>query len=611
MDVLYAFLVCTGIFLVSLGIGTRLYALLDREYDNEFVSFLLALGLGTGSLSLLLFGLGMVEGFSLPVMLVLFVGGIGAGGRAVFQCLTGVCGEFAGMFSRLGVYRLWIALIGLVALLNGLAAATPPIDIDVLNYHLAVPHIYVLHHRMLQIPGIYFSYFPLNIQLLYVPCLVLGSPEAAQLLHVMFGLATMCTIGWLAHRFHGLNTAVLAALIFYVLLDVQMETPVARIDLGVSFYALLAFLCFTLARDNQRSCWLVLCGIFAGLCAGSKYTGLIVPLLMLVLLFLFQSSALSITRRTKHLFIVAIVASLIPAPWYIRNAVWTGNPLFPFFTEFWGQGFLSTEQIEMIQAGNWQYAPIPRTFLNFLFSPWLLLIRREAFASNRIGPLFLAYLPLYLMVRWRRVSYIYPLLIFVGLWAIFWFWTSPLIRFFFAPLGLLCILLAQALRLALRYNAYWRIVSVCTLSLWVTFALTWNVKNHIQFVKVATGITPVDQFLEQIPELDGYHYADFRHLADVQPELLLLFDSHGFYVEQPFILASDWALEHQAIIHHCEPSKLKSVLQTSGITHILLHDDLKSADPIEIGFFRCLTASNLLEERRLIYSENKTRLFEM
>ena len=48
-----------------------------------------------------------------------------------------------------------------------LLGAVPPVSRDALTHHLAVPKLYLSHGGIYEIPSIAFSYYPMNLDLLY------------------------------------------------------------------------------------------------------------------------------------------------------------------------------------------------------------------------------------------------------------------------------------------------------------------------------------------------------------------------------------------------------------------------------------------------------------
>ena len=82
---------------------------------------------------------------------------------------------------------LWAGIIGLVVLM-GAMAAVPPVSRDALTHHLAVPKLYLHYGGMVEIPAIVFSYYPMNLDLLYLLPLYFGNDILPKFIHFTFAL---------------------------------------------------------------------------------------------------------------------------------------------------------------------------------------------------------------------------------------------------------------------------------------------------------------------------------------------------------------------------------------------------------------------------------------
>ena len=79
----------------------------------------------------------------------------------------------------------------------------------------------------------------------------------------------------------------------------------------------------------------VLSGLLLGFACGTKYTGLeTAGILLLILAFLALRKR--IEGGWKPLALVAGLALLVGGPWYVKNIVSTGNPVYPFLFERFG-----------------------------------------------------------------------------------------------------------------------------------------------------------------------------------------------------------------------------------------------------------------------------------
>ena len=100
-----------------------------------------------------------------------------------------------GFFERVGI-TLVLVMLALV-FVRGLAPVT---DYDGLAYHLVVPRDYLRAGRIVPYPGEAHFNFPLAVDMLYVPSVLLGLENAARLIHLGFGVLMGLGVYALAER---------------------------------------------------------------------------------------------------------------------------------------------------------------------------------------------------------------------------------------------------------------------------------------------------------------------------------------------------------------------------------------------------------------------------
>jgi len=131
--------------------------------------------------------------------------------------------------------------------------------------------------------------------------------------------------------------AALAALLYAIiplgsqlLADFYVEHFQALFHLG-ALWAVCAFWGERRAGIRERFGWVVLAGLFAGLACGTKYSALLMTLLpLLILLPLLCVIGGSVYEALRAAGCVAAPALAVLAPWLVRNAVASGDPLFPW-----------------------------------------------------------------------------------------------------------------------------------------------------------------------------------------------------------------------------------------------------------------------------------------
>jgi len=243
--------------------------------------------------------------------------------------------------------KLVAGFLGLILLVLILAimimAAVPPVSRDALTHHLAVPKLWIAKGGIHETPNISFSYYPMNLDLLYSVPLIFGNDILPKFVHMAFGLFTAVFLyRYLRNRLNQ-RYGLIGALFFLSLPIIIQLSITVYVDLGLIFFstAALTYLLEWRQHDLQNR-YLLLAAIFCGLALGTKYNGLLV-FLLLTLLVLFVANRKAVTlialngkagywqRIVIPTMIFAAVALLLFAPWVVRNILWTGNPLYPLY----------------------------------------------------------------------------------------------------------------------------------------------------------------------------------------------------------------------------------------------------------------------------------------
>ncbi|MDD2465966.1 MAG: glycosyltransferase family 39 protein [Desulfobulbus sp.] len=230
---------------------------------------------------------------------------------------------------------------GLILLLLALIIATiilgsvPPVDRDALTHHLFVPKLWLKHGGIYEIPEIPFSYYPMNLDLLYTIPLYFGNDIIPKYIHYFFALLTGLLLYRHLKKRLGVHYGLFGALFFLSVPIIVKLSITVYVDLGVVFFT-TASLLLLLHWAEQNFKWrsLVLAGLCCGLAAGTKYNGLIsIIVLTLFVPIIYQQN----TRKEKQsngkallwgcVFGLAALTSF--SPWLIRNYAWTGNPIYP------------------------------------------------------------------------------------------------------------------------------------------------------------------------------------------------------------------------------------------------------------------------------------------
>ncbi|MCI5119690.1 MAG: phospholipid carrier-dependent glycosyltransferase, partial [Candidatus Electrothrix sp. AUS4] len=182
--------------------------------------------------------------------------------------------------NKTGAHILIGVLLAGLLLSLALLACTPPFSRDALIHHLQIPKLYLQHGGIYEIPELIFSYYPMNLDLLYLWALWLGSDILAKYIHIFFGLGTALLL--YRHLKKRLSTiyGLLGALFFLSIPIIVKLSITVYVDLGLIFFTTASLLLLFRWLETKRSRDLLFAGICCGLGIGTKYNGLLVLFLL-------------------------------------------------------------------------------------------------------------------------------------------------------------------------------------------------------------------------------------------------------------------------------------------------------------------------------------------
>lgn len=343
-----------------------------------------------------------------------------------------------------GMVVLYVAFLVAVAVL-------PPTGVDELLYHLEVPRRFLESGHQPFFRDNILAYFPQFGEMLFLNALALTGETAAHLFHVLFALLLGLAIyGYARERLTAFHAG-LAAAVFLTVPSVILVAVSAYVDLMFACFAFLALVALLKFLETGERAWILHAGIMAGGACSTKYTGIQLVLLLVVILLIQQLRGVGKEWRLAPLFLSAI-ALLIASPYYIRNLVLTGWPLFPFHIPWftlspevnWDQD-RARLLLRWLSGHGIGYKV---TIGDKLLAPLLVFMKArigdpQAY-DGFLGPVFLAVPPLLLITR-GLLRQLGPLVLFAGLYVAFWTVTTPQVRFMLPVIPVLGLLLAHGI----------------------------------------------------------------------------------------------------------------------------------------------------------------------
>lgn len=126
-----------------------------------------------------------------------------------------------------------VVLIGSSIILS----SVPPIGRDALTHHLVVPKLYLKHGGIYEIPELEFSYYPMNLDLLYLIPLSLGNDIILKFIHFSFALVNAYLIFAYLKKRIGAYYVLFGVILFLSLPVVIKLSTTAYVDLGLIIFS--------------------------------------------------------------------------------------------------------------------------------------------------------------------------------------------------------------------------------------------------------------------------------------------------------------------------------------------------------------------------------------
>jgi len=562
----------------------RLFGMLP---GSRLESLLASSGLGAGLLSSVLLMLGFFGLWYKGVFVGLGLAAMGAGlvwNRDLFD-RSGKSAVRQETPPWRFLDKAMLGVIGLYLFVCLVEALAPEIFYDSLVYHLAIPRLWSLHHRIFPTPMNFFSGIPFNMEVLFGYALAISGAPLAKLVHFMAGLGVLGAIYMLARRYSSSRAGLIGCLLFVAAPMTAMEFEKTAVELGSTFFGLMALWALLASEEyppERRRRWLVLAGFLAGWTMGTKYTAwIILPSLCVTHGFLWLSRP---TRTIKNFWaeqgLLICSAGLVIAPWVIKNFCFYKNPLYPFLNSVfpnpdnalfnWAgvQGDAGSRDI-LKELSSW------KGIRDYCLEPWNVSIHGQSDA-NYLGPLYLLVLP-WLAFLSKRPPVRALGVAFLGQWFLYSL-SSHLARFWIPALAILAVLLGICIEDAhakRRFKA--GIVSALVAGSLVN--LYWFSLMTYMFAgwQVVLGRTTASDYLNEAhssypsPYYGAAEFINKRTPASAQ--VMVLGDARGFFVERPFIAAT--VFDTHPVIRLSERAPdgdaLYEEMRRQGITHILLN----------------------------------------
>lgn len=454
---------------------------------------------------------------------------------------------FAGLFC----YGLWHVCI---------LSLAPPIEWDVITYHLVIPKLYLAGNGISEIPWLLHSHWPHLIELLYSLPLAWSLDTAAALIHLGFALGTMTAVFLFARREFNDLAAWISALVMLAQPLFLRFAGTAHVDAAWTFFSFLSLVCAWRWTVDKKTPWLLVAGLLSGL---SVCTKLLASLEFIPLAVWIVSRADDWRGRLRFGGLFLLSGGLLIAPWILKTWLWTGNPIWPFASHWLG-GSWGAQFIELPYRANFTWSGLPSKAWWTAFETLYTLAPLTLFV---------------ILARWKRLTwppfFRFSVLIFIPHLIVLLhhidFW-----RFIWPLLPTMCLTVGWAVSQLWDRTLRDRAMAGFGLAI-VLFPLCRATQNYTLLPVLGIrsmedpSLSPRDAYLRKSLNIFPASWRANRELAPTD-KLLLYREMRGYYLDIPFVWGDPI---NQGLVVYRElkdDAACYQRLRQLGITHLFVNE---------------------------------------
>ena len=446
----------------------------------------------------------------------------------------------------------------------------------------------------------------------------------------VFGVATLVSVYAFSRKLHGSTAAVFS---IYVLITMPIffaHLAIGYIDVVLTFYFTLALYFLQKAYEKEDAVYAVLSGFLAGFAAWTKYQGLFLVPIILVFWLLIKISDKSHSNNITSIFLKVFFAFvLIASPWYLRNWILLGNPVYPnMFMIFGGRSldsWLLSQNYEY-WIGRWaMLLGTDRSFDSLLRLPIRLLVKDDSLNSlgqDGAGFLLTCFgIPgLFISLFKRRKSDFLLLswiLVYFSLWFVFLYYFIRYLLPVTPALSMLAGRLLSEISSGIKNSRKLRRILLFTMAatpLSVAFFIPTEVlaiigpsrtfQDYVFFRPFAPPTT--EESLRHAMPADIALW-DFINESTPSESVFLSFDHRAYFIDRKIVFADSTQVKEIYLVS--DLSEAVSFLRKINITHVVVEPWYKDM-PLwyKSPLFRGLENTTYFTK---IFEEGGYRLYEV
>ena len=565
------------------GIGLLKITKLHNEPAIRYVKELLSVTLGLGILAYSILGIGLLRLLHPLIVwgiltLFTFIGIFISKEESIFKSFEKLK-KIPSLFYNLDSFNKFLVVTFLIfVFFNLIGALAPPLAIDDIKYHLAIPNRYVNERAITYIPDFHWSNLPFTMEMLWTLAISINTGELAQLINWSIGILI---IGWIFYmcKKKGVNTnnSLFAINLFYSTSTVTEISQTGSVELGGTMFFISGFFLISSTRKILQYKYIIISGILFGFYFGCKLPNLLMLFPLIIWLMLICSNNKYKFHTTiSYNIIFSFVSIIVVGVWYLKSYIMTGNPFFPFLPSIFDgpiNGILSHSE-DSLDPSLLTLKEIPWSYFSSLK---ILLTSPENFRGH-ISPLFVSCIPLLLINRKKIFNQNNYTLFLIISFYIFCVSFYPFIRTALPLIAILVIPVSLSFYIYIKHNKYIKYLINFLIIAWITISFIIQLRLIIPKLPVVSGFKNKEWFLTNISTSNRYkfhNYKSHKFINDNLPihSVVLLWSNDGYYLDRNYLYAIGFLENMVDTSRIYNPELVISELKEYGITHVAMNDD--------------------------------------
>ena len=520
------------------GAGQLMLRLLGLDHKCrglESVALATVVGLTLASTFTVIVGLlGLLKMYlvfiAVGVIALVFGGIVALSGRGKLAC------EEDALAATMGkpVWLVWGVGFALTTAVVMLAGILPSVEFDVVEYHLQAPREWYEAGVIGRVPHNIYANMPMHAEMHALPAMsILGDywvgGLVGKLMIALYAPLTSLLLFAIGRRFFSPRAAVGASLLYLAVPEVMSVSVSGMVEGVMACYFTAAVLC--LARwhavqeeetsRGRENVWVMLAGWLIGSIVATKYTAVV---FFFVPFTLWMGSTVQ-KRGWAPLLWFLVFATLPAAPWLIKNAVFTGNPVYPLLEGKLGTAFHSPDQIQRFTTVH-----RPDSF-QFIALEWNLT--QALLLADWVNPFVLPLALIGLLGRRWRLAVGLGLAYYGYCLVEWWFLTHRLARFLDPMLP--CLVLLAGVGTEAFQSRLWKTATAACIavSLLVTIGLTSS-----EAFAMSSFFAPLNDLRNDARICNGWQ--TWLNVQQLEPgeKVMMLAEGAVFNVKHPLIYST-------------------------------------------------------------------------